>query len=179
MVVIEPAKASKCVAPLPLGLTATNVFCISATQPGSNSSLSSSTCDCVSCRQRRDIEAKELDELDRLRKCWIDVREDVWRVYHLVLCNAWNDPNRSNEKPDLPAMKDKVHRLVRRDPHQLFRKLEAGVREFVLEIKLKLIELLQKQAKNPSLAQDFIQCKLFQVTKMPEEPWSSGQSSCL
>lgn len=38
-------------------------------------------------------------------------------------------------------------------------RLEAVVTEFVLEIKLKLIELLQKQAKNPSLAENFIQGK--------------------
>jgi hypothetical protein len=139
----------------------TTSCCFLANKTGSNSSLSSSSCDCVSCRDRRDIEAKENDELDRLRKCWIDVREDVWRVYHLVLCNAWNDPNRSDEKPDMSSVKEKVHKLVWRDPHQLFQRLEAGVREFVLEIKLKLIELLQKQAKDPSLAQDFIQCKKF------------------
>jgi hypothetical protein len=83
------------------------------------------------------------------------------------LCNAWNDPNRAEERPDLTSVKDKVHKLVWRDAHQLFLRLEAGVREFVLEIKLKLIELLQKQAKNPSLAQDFMQCKSFlQVTSV-------------
>ena len=68
--------------------------------------------------------------------------------------------NRSDEKPDLAVVKEKVHKLVWRDAHQLFLRLEAGVREFVLEIKLKLIELLQKQAKNPSLAQDFTQCNV-------------------
>jgi hypothetical protein len=43
-----------------------------------------------------------------------------------VLCNAWNDPNRAEERPDMSAVKDKVHRLVWRDAHQLFLRLEAG-----------------------------------------------------
>ena len=81
------------------------------------------------------------------------------RVYRLVLCNAWNDPNRFEERPDLNSVKEKVHKLVWRDAHQLFRRLEAAVREFVFEIKQKLTDLLQKQAKNPFLARDFIQCK--------------------
>ena len=66
---------------------------------------------------------------------------------------------RFDERPDLKVVKEKVEQLVRRDAHQLFLRLEAGVREFVLEIKLKLAELLQKQAKSATLAQDFIQCK--------------------
>ena len=66
---------------------------------------------------------------------------------------------RFDERPDLKAVQAKVQQLVRRDAHQLFLRLEAGVREFVLEIKLKLFELLQKQAKSTTLAQDFILCK--------------------
>ena len=113
-------------------------------------------CDCSSCHDRDLIENDRMKEISRLRNAWIDVREQVWKVYHLVINSSWNDVS-SKERPDLFKIKTNVRDLCARDPHQLFQRLEAGVREFVLEMKLRLIELLQRQAKNPSLAQDFIQ----------------------
>ena len=74
----------------------------------------------------------------------------------MVMEGTWNDEKSEERKPDLVQTKDKVHKLCWKDPHQLFQRLEAGVKEVVLEVKLQLIELLQKQAKNLSLAQDFI-----------------------
>ena len=61
------------------------------------------------------------------------------------------------ETLDVNKAKERVSKLCWKDPHQLFQRLEACVKEFVLEVKLRLIELIQKQAKNASLAQDFIQ----------------------
>ena len=115
-------------------------------------------CDCQSCHEKAAMEANKIKEIHKLRNAWIDVREQVWKVYHLVINSCWNEaPNK--ERPDLFKIKKNVHDLCARDPHQLYQRLEAGVREFVLEMKLRLIELLQRQAKNPSLAQDFIQSK--------------------
>ena len=57
-------------------------------------------------------------------------------------------------------MQDAVHKLVWRDPHQLYQRLEAQLKDIVVDMKQKLVELLSKQAKNPSLAQDFIQTLL-------------------
>ena len=68
---------------------------------------------------------------------------------------AWSDTNRPH--PSLSNMQEAVHKLVWRDPHQLYQRLEAQLREVVVELKVKLVELLSKQAKNPSLAQEFIQ----------------------
>ena len=65
----------------------------------------------------------------------------------------------SAEKPDVSCLKAKVRQLLWRDPHQLYQRLEAIVKDCVLEQKVKLIKLLKSQAKNPSLAQDFIQSK--------------------
>ena len=63
----------------------------------------------------------------------------------------------------LPLLKGKVRQLLWRDPHQLYQRLEAIVKDCVLEQKVKLIKLLKSQAKNPSLAQDFIQRKSLQA----------------
>ena len=120
-------------------------------------------CNCLSCQERLFIENEHYEELERLRKCWYELREDAARVYKMVLDGSWNEAGSC--RPDLAKTKERVHKLCWRDPHQLFQRLETGVKEFVLEIKLKLIELLQQQAKNPSLAEDFIQ-GTFHNTKM-------------
>ena len=44
-------------------------------------------------------------------------------MYSLVMEEAWQDSNRP--KPDLVVMKERVHKLVWGDPHQLFQRLEA------------------------------------------------------
>ena len=69
----------------------------------------------------------------------------------------------SAEKPDVSCLKAKVRQLLWRDPHQLYQRLEAIVKDCVLEQKVKLIKLLKSQAKNPSLAQDFIQSKFASI----------------
>ena len=50
-------------------------------------------------------------------------------------------------------MTESVHKLVWRDPHQLYQRLESQLRDFVMELRMRLVDLLQKQAKNPNLAQ--------------------------
>ena len=95
------------------------------------------------------------DELLRLRQTWSEVREAVTQVYNLCMCS---DESQSREKPDcLPNLKEKLRQLLWRDPHQLYQRLEQIVKDFVVEQKVKLIKLLRSQAKNPCLAQDFIQ----------------------
>merc|ERR1719239_442549 len=88
----------------------------------------------------------------------LELREDFKTVYRLVLEEAWGDSNRP--KPSLDRMTESVHKLVWRDPHQLYQRLESQLRDFVMELRLRLVDLLQKQAKNPNLAQEFIQSLL-------------------
>lgn len=90
-------------------------------------------------------------ETKRLQTCWLELREDFKTVYRLVLEEAWGDSNRP--KPSLDSMTESVHKLVWRDPHQLYQRLESQLRDFVMELRMRLVDLLQKQAKNPNLAQ--------------------------
>ena len=113
-----------------------------------------SDCSCTACVNRSQLEAEKRKEVERLRQAWKEVRDEVRRAYHSMVTDS------SGEKPDLSDIKPKVQELCNKDPHQLYHRLESSVvKEVVVGIKLKLIELLQKQAKNPSLAQDFIQSK--------------------
>ena len=92
----------------------------------------------------------------RLKQTWSELRDSVLQVYQ----DSMADSKDSLDKPDVTCLKGKVRQLLWRDPHQLYQRLEAIVKDCVLEQKVKLIKLLKTQAKNPSLAQDFIQSKL-------------------
>ena len=128
--------------------------------------LCAGSCECQSCTERSVLVAEMAEETKKLQQCWLELREDFKSVYRLVLEGAWTDTNRP--RPSLSAMTEAVHKLVWRDPHQLYQRLEAQLREVVLELKVKLVELLSKQAKNPSLAQDFIQALLGGQEKLCE-----------
>ena len=88
------------------------------------------------------------------------MRDCVLQVYKDAMADS---KDFSVEKPDVSCLKAKVRQLLWRDPHQLYQRLEAIVKDCVLEQKVKLIKLLKSQAKNPSLAQDFIQSKCFNL----------------
>jgi len=113
------------------------------------------SCECESCVERSALVAEMAEETRKLQQCWLELREDFKTVYRLIMDGAWADTNRPH--PSLSGMQEAVHKLVWRDPHQLYQRLEAQLREVVVELKVKLVELLSKQAKNPSLAQEFIQ----------------------
>ena len=115
-------------------------------------------CDCNTCKERM----RHKDELLRLRQTWSEVREAVTQVYNLCMCSDESQ----REKPNcLPNLKEKLRQLLWRDPHQLYQRLEQIVKDFVVEQKVKLIKLLRSQAKNPCLAQDFIQSMSFLFKK--------------
>jgi len=123
--------------------------------PQGDSASQSDSCSCDSCVERHVLVQEMAEETKKLQACWLELKEDFKAVYRLVLEGAWHDSNRP--KPSLSLMAESVHKLVWRDPHQLYQRLEAQLREFVLELKANLVTLLQKQAKNPHLAQEFIQ----------------------
>ena len=108
-------------------------------------------CRCESCLDRGQLVAEMAEETKRLQTCWLELREDFKTVYRLVLEEAWGDSNRP--KPSLDRMTESVHKLAWRDPHQLYQRLESQLRDFVMELRMRLVDLLQKQAKNPNLAQ--------------------------
>ena len=70
-----------------------------------------------------------------------------------------NEMKTTFDSLDLNELKEKVRQLLWRDPHQLFQRLEAIVKDVVLEQKVALIKLLKHEAKSPTLAQNFIQSK--------------------
>ena len=102
----------------------------------------------------------------RLRGCWCKLRSDICSVFRLVMDSAWNDSNR--ERPDLAgATRALVAELcARSDPHALYLKIEEIVRRFAAEVRASLSDLMERQSKDPNLAQDFVAAILDNYEKM-------------
>lgn len=81
------------------------------------------------------------DENRVLQMCWGELRQDLRTVYTLVMDGALLD----NKHPSLPTMHAAVIKLALSDPHQLFLRLEAELRDVVIQLKSNLAALLSQQ----------------------------------
>ncbi|XP_021378384.1 protein FAM193A-like isoform X2 [Mizuhopecten yessoensis] len=129
-----------------------------------------SVCNCEACTERREIEAEHDRETQELQTCWTVLRNLIRKLYSERgdNCSVSSSTDISPEciqesndcddtrLPDEEQAKELVHRLCSRDPHQLFLRLESQVREFVIEMKVRLLKQLHSGYKTPPEAKTFI-----------------------
>ncbi|XP_076812831.1 uncharacterized protein LOC143459517 isoform X1 [Clavelina lepadiformis] len=99
-------------------------------------------CKCNSCTERRSLEAEHLLDT-QLRHAWTQVR-------HLVRC-AYHDPL-VLAAIDSEEFKNYVNLLVSRDPHLLYYRIENTAREYVNDIKTRILKQLTNGFNTPTLA---------------------------
>ncbi|XP_033757581.1 protein FAM193A-like [Pecten maximus] len=128
-----------------------------------------SVCNCEACTERREIEAEHDRETQELQTCWTVLRNLIRKLYSEredcgVSSSTDTSPEHKHDSndcddtqlPDEEQAKELVHRLCSRDPHQLFLRLESQVREFVIEMKVRLLKQLHSGYKTPPEAKTFI-----------------------
>nr|XP_033806507.1 protein FAM193A isoform X3 [Geotrypetes seraphini] len=118
----------------------------------SNSTSSDITCNCEACNERREISAETERESQQLQNYWSEVRYMVRCVYRQAGTPLADDQDQSLV-PDKEGMKDLVDRLCERDPYQLYQRLEQQAREYVLEMKVRLLRHLSLGSKVTSTIQ--------------------------
>ncbi|XP_071167409.1 protein FAM193A-like isoform X2 [Mytilus edulis] len=111
-----------------------------------------SMCSCDACKEMREIEAQHDLETQELQNCWTVLRKLVRVMYG----RREEDITPDNDTPTEEEARELVDRLCTRDPHQLFLRLESQVREFVIEMKVKLLKQLNSGYKTPPEAKAFI-----------------------
>ncbi|KAJ9589026.1 hypothetical protein L9F63_017670 [Diploptera punctata] len=111
-------------------------------------------CTCEACKDRRELAAEQMEEMRKLQSYWIDLRQYIRMVYRMAMEGRTIENNGAEECE--AKMKDLVQKLCARDPHQLFQRLEAQVQEFVIEAKVRQLELLHREHQTPELAQIFL-----------------------
>uniref|UniRef100_A0A8C6HT18 Family with sequence homology 193, member A n=2 Tax=Mus TaxID=862507 RepID=A0A8C6HT18_MUSSI len=106
----------------------------------------SDACSCEACSERRDISAETEREPQQLQNYWSEVRYMVRCIYRQAGTPLAEDQDQSLV-PDKEGVKELVDRLCERDPYQLYQRLEQQAREYVLEMKVRLLRQLSAAAK--------------------------------
>ncbi|XP_042526907.1 protein FAM193A isoform X2 [Dipodomys spectabilis] len=103
-------------------------------------------CSCEACSERRDISAETDREPQQLQNYWSEVRYMVRCIYRQAGTPLADDQDQTLV-PDKEGVKELVDRLCERDPYQLYQRLEQQAREYVLEMKVRLLRHLSAAAK--------------------------------
>ncbi|GFG32204.1 hypothetical protein Cfor_02029, partial [Coptotermes formosanus] len=111
-------------------------------------------CTCEACKDKRELAAEQVEEMRRLQSYWMELRQYIRMVYRMAM--EGRTVESSGAEDNEVKMKDLVQKLCARDPHQLFQRLESQVQEFVIEAKVRQLELLHREQQTPELAQIFL-----------------------
>eukprot|EP00066_Takifugu_rubripes_P021804 XP_011611070.1 PREDICTED: protein FAM193A [Takifugu rubripes] len=105
-------------------------------------------CSCEACNERREISAESESESQQLQNHWSEVRYLVRCIYRQTGTPLADDHDQPLER-DKEGMKELVDRLCEKDPFQLYQRLEQQAREYVLEMKVRLLKHLSTGPKTP------------------------------
>lgn len=120
---------------------------------------SSGGCNCAACLAKRENAVPPEVERDAhiTQTYWMEIR-------HIVRCIYRDNMSLANQSSRATIGSDKMRMIVRklcsRDPHQFFQRLETLAREYLLEVKVRLLEQLSCGFNSPQLAIEFIQMLL-------------------
>ncbi|XP_034543276.1 protein FAM193A isoform X8 [Notolabrus celidotus] len=103
-------------------------------------------CSCEACNERREISAESERESQQLQNHWSEVRYLVRCIYRQTGTPLADDHDQPLER-DKDGMKELVDRLCEKDPYQLYQRLEQQAREYVLEMKVRLLKHLSTGPK--------------------------------
>ncbi|KAI7811523.1 protein FAM193A isoform X2 [Triplophysa rosa] len=115
--------------------------------PDLSSPLNTETvCSCEACYERREITAESERESQQLQNHWSEVRYLVRCIYRQTGTPLADDQDQPLDR-DNESMKELVDRLCEKDPYQLYQRLEQQAREYVLEMKVRLLKHLSAGSK--------------------------------
>lgn len=105
-------------------------------------------CSCEACNERRVVlnSAESERETQQLQNHWSEVRYLVRCIYRQTGTPLADDHDQPLER-DREGMKELVDRLCEKDPYQLYQRLEQQAREYVLEMKVRLLKHLSAGSK--------------------------------
>ncbi|KAF7710084.1 protein FAM193A [Silurus meridionalis] len=105
-------------------------------------------CGCEACSERREITAESERESQQLQNHWSEVRYLVRCIYRQTGTPLADDQDQPLNR-DKESMKELVDRLCEKDPYQLYQRLEQQAREYVLEMKVRLLKHLSAGPEGP------------------------------
>lgn len=134
-------------------------------KPTLNLTLSITTKPCdqqVKCSCNRSFTKPEVitevvteKERQQLWCCWGEVRNIVRCIYREAGTSLADEEETVRNSLDENRLKVKVEKLLKSDPAQLFEKLEIQAREYVREVKVRLVKYLTSCPLSPNHAKEF------------------------
>ncbi|VDO95311.1 unnamed protein product, partial [Soboliphyme baturini] len=103
------------------------------------------SCNCQSCNERLKLENDQLLEYQNLQSYWIQLRHAVRQMYRDRLFK--DGVTGRGRKFDLTKLKELVARQCQHNPHQLYQRLEIQAREYIMDIKVQLLQILVSPEK--------------------------------
>ncbi|XP_014249897.1 protein FAM193A-like isoform X2 [Cimex lectularius] len=123
----------------------------------------SDTCTCDFCKELRLLTAGEREELKMMQTYWTELRNYIRIVYRISIKGTLM----SIDEEYTNSIKLVASRLCDVcNPLQIYECLENQVGEFVVEIKVRLLQLMDRLAGNPQLPKLFISGMLDSYNKM-------------
>ncbi|KAM5193055.1 protein FAM193A isoform 2-T2 [Mantella aurantiaca] len=141
-----------------------------------NTASADISCSCEACNERREISAESERETQQLQNYWSDVRYMIRCIYRQAGTPLADDQDQSLV-PEKDGMKELVDRLCERDPYQLYQRLEQQAREYVLEMKVRLLKHLSLGFKVTPSIQGPPQAHQF-ISLLLEEYSALCQAAC-
>lgn len=109
-------------------------------------------CTCDTCNSYRStFDTDSVEEMKMAQSRWMELRQYIRGIYRMAM-----EGNTGPVQPYQPHIKELVNRLCNRNPHLLFQRLEAQVQEFVIEAKVRQLELLHREKQTPQLSRMFL-----------------------
>ncbi|KAJ8262219.1 hypothetical protein GJAV_G00163940 [Gymnothorax javanicus] len=117
-------------------------------------------CNCEACSEQRESSTESGRESQEMQKSWSEVRFMVRYIYRQTGTPLADDLDQPQDR-DKEGMKGLVDRLCKRDPYQLYHRLEQQAREYVLEVKVRLLKHLSEGSKVVSVEEGPLQAHQF------------------
>ncbi|KAG9347031.1 hypothetical protein JZ751_005958 [Albula glossodonta] len=133
-------------------------------------------CNCESCSEQREISAESERESQEMQNSWSEVRFMVRYIYRQTGTPLADDQDQPQDR-DKEGVKGLVDRLCEKDPYQLYQRLEQQAREYVLEVKVRLLRHLSVGSKATSPEEGPPQAHHF-ISLLLEEYNALCQAAC-
>ncbi|KAI1883569.1 hypothetical protein AGOR_G00232930 [Albula goreensis] len=133
-------------------------------------------CNCESCSEQRESSAESERESQEMQNSWSEVRFMVRYIYRQTGTPLADDQDQPQDR-DKEGVKGLVDRLCEKDPYQLYQRLEQQAREYVLEVKVRLLRHLSAGSKATSPEEGPPQAHHF-ISLLLEEYNALCQAAC-
>lgn len=97
-------------------------------------------CSCQACVERKFLDQEQMQDVQLMQKCWVQLRHTVRQIYRDHLKSDFTTGK--GKKIDHQKIKSLVSKLCECDAHQLYLRLECQAKEYIMDMKVILLQVI-------------------------------------